>query len=310
MEHKNKRKTRNKMKAYLPLYFMLLPGCIYMIINNYVPLAGLLLAFKRINYSLGAWKSPWVKFDNFTYLFKTNDAVTIFRNTVCYNLVFILLGNIIAIFVAILLNMVMKKRVRKIYQTLILIPYLISMVIVSYIVFAFLSQGNGFINKTILQAMGKDGISWYTQAKYWPFILTLVFLWKSFGYSSILYFATIIGIDKTYYEAAMVDGSTIWQQIKYITLPCLKPTIITLVLLQVGRICYSDFGLFFQVPMNSGLLYSTTNTIDTYVYRGLLTMNDLGRSTAAGFLQSFLGFALVITANQVVRKLEKENALF
>jgi putative aldouronate transport system permease protein len=273
-------------------------------------MAGLLLAFKRINYSIGAWKSPWVGFDNFEYLFKTNDAFIIFRNTIGYNLVFIVLGNALAIFVAILLNLVVKKGMRKIYQTLILIPYLISMVIVSYIVFAFFSGGNGFINNTILSALGKEGISWYSNAKYWPFILTIVFLWKSFGYSSILYFATLIGIDNSYYEAAMVDGATVWQQIKHITLPCLKPTIIILVLLAVGRICYSDFGLFYQVPMNSGLLYSTTNTIDTYVYRGLLQFNDLGRSTAAGFLQSILGFILVLTANQVVRKLEKDNALF
>jgi len=310
MKQKSKSKIRNKIKSYLPLYLMLMPGCIYMLINNYIPMAGLLLAFKRINYSIGAWKSPWVKFDNFEYLFKSNDAFIIFRNTIGYNLVFIVLGNLLAIAVAILLNMVTRNHMRKVYQTLILIPYLISTVIVSYIVFGFLSGGNGFINKTILSALGQEGISWYTKAQYWPFILTLVFLWKSFGYSSILYFATIIGIDKSYYEAAMVDGATVWQQIKRITLPCLKPTIIILVLLQVGRICYSDFGLFYQVPMNSGMLYSTTNTIDTYVYRGLLELNDLGRSTAAGFLQSILGFVLVITANQVVRKMEKDNALF
>lgn len=310
MEHKPKKKLHTKIKTYLPLYLMLLPGCIYMFINNYIPMAGLLLAFKRINYSLGAFKSPWVKFSNFEYLFKSNDALIIFRNTIGYNLVFIVLGNIFAIFVAILLNMITRKRSRKVYQTLILIPYLISTVIVSYIVFAFLSGGNGFVNKTVLSALGMEGISWYSKPQYWPFILTFVFLWKSFGYSSILYFATIIGIDKSYYEAAMVDGATVWQQIKSITMPCLKPTIIILVLLQIGRICYSDFGLFYQVPMNSGLLYSTTNTIDTYVYRGLLSLNDLGRSTAAGFIQSILGFVLVITANQVVRKLEKDNALF
>jgi putative aldouronate transport system permease protein len=310
MKYENKKKTRTKIKAYLPLYFMLLPGCIYMLINNYIPMAGLLLAFKRINYALGLWKSPWVKFDNFKYLFLTNDAAIMFRNTICYNIAFILLGNIMAIFVAVLLDLIAKKGRKKVYQTMILIPYMISMVIVSYIVFAFLSNQNGFINKSILPALGREGISWYTNAGYWPFILTLVFLWKSFGYSSILYYATIIGIDKSYYEAAMVDGATLWQQIKYIALPGLKPTIIILVLLQIGRICYSDFGLFYQVPMNSGLLYSTTTTIDTYVYRGLLTLNDLGRSTAAGFLQSFLGFAMVITANWVVRKLEKDNALF
>ena len=185
-----------------------------------------------------------------------------------------------------------------------------STVIISYIVYAFLSGSNGFVNNTLRPLLGMDSISWYSEAKYWPVILVIVYLWMTFGYNSILYYSTLIGIDKTYYEAAVVDGAGILSQIRYITLPALKTTVITLVLMAVGRICYSDFGLFYQVPMNSGLLYNTTQTIDTYVYRALLQLNDIGRSTAAGFLQSVLGFIFILAANLVVSKIDKDSALF
>lgn len=167
-----------------------------------------------------------------------------------------------------------------------------------------------FINNSILKPLGAKGIEWYSSPQYWPAILIFIYLWKSFGYSSILYFATLIGIDDSYYEAAVVDGASTWQQIKYITLPCLKPTIITLVIMHLGRMFYSDFGLFYQVPMNNGMLFDVTNTIDTYVYRGLLQLNDVGRSSAAGFLQSVFGFILVLTANYITRKVDADSALF
>ena len=290
---------------------MMVQGIIYLLVNNYIPMSGLILAFKRFNYSLGIWQSPWVGLSNFTYLFTGNEALQIIRNTICYNLVFIVLGTILAITVAILLNDVRNVKIKKTYQTLILIPYLISIVIVSYIVFAFLSQDSGFVNNTLLKALGrKDSISWYTSPKYWPVILTFVYLWKSFGYNSIIYYATIIGIDETYFEAARIDGATRWQQVWYITLQCLKPTIITLTLLSIGRVFYSDFGLFYQVPMDSGPLLNATNTIDTYVYRALLTLNDVGRSSAAGFMQSVMGFIVVFSANLLVNKIDKDNALF
>lgn len=298
------------MKRYLPLYLMLVPGTVYLIINNYMPMAGLALAFKKINYSIGIFQSPWTGFSNFTYLFSTNDAFLFFRNTILYNLAFIFLGNFMGIFTAIALDCIKKKFFKRISQVVILIPYLLSTVIISYIVYAFLSGNNGFMNMTILPMLGLDKVNWYNEAKYWPFILTIVYLWMSFGYSSILYYSTLIGIDKSYYEAAVVDGAGTYAQIRHITLPALKTTIITMILLAVGRICYSDFGLFYQVPMNSGLLYSTTQTIDTYVYRGLLELNDIGRSTAAGFLQSVLGFICVFAANTVVSKLDKDSSLF
>ena len=310
-----KEKKQNKTilkgkKVPWALYLMMLPGLIYILINNYIPMAGLFLAFKRVNYGLGIWKSPWVGLENFTYLLKASDAVEIFRNTIGYNLAFLLFGTVLSITVAILLDMVVGKRAKRFYQTVILIPWLISWVIVSYIVYAFLSGDNGLVNHSILGPLGLEPVSWYTTPEYWPVILVLVYLWKSFGYQSIMYYATLVGIDRTYYEAAVMDGASPWQQVRFITLPFLKPTMITLTLLQVGRMFYSDFGLFYQVPMNSGLLYSTTNTIDTYVYRGLLELNDVGRSSAAGFLQSILGFVVVLAANWAVRRLEKDSALF
>lgn len=300
----------NFLKTYLPLYSMMIPGILYLIMNNYIPMGGLIIAFKKYNYSLGIKKSPWAGLSNFTYLFKTKDALTIIRNTICYNVVFIILGTIMAVTVAIMLSEVTSRRGKKIYQTLVLVPYLISMVIVSYIVYAFLSQDNGFINNTILKVLGQEKIQWYTSPKYWPVILTIVYLWKHFGYNSVLYYATVIGIDTTLYEAAVVDGANKWNQIWHITLPGLKQTIITMVLLSVGRIFYSDFGLFYQVPMSSGPLIDITNTIDTYVYRGLTQLNDIGRSAAAGFVQSMVGFVVVLAANFIVSRLDKESALF
>lgn len=310
MTRQNTLSVYRRILKQWPLYLMMVPGLAYLLINNYMPLAGLQLAFKKFKYALGIWKSDFNNFKNFTYLFKSSDAWIIIRNTVGYNFVFILLGTVVAIFVAILLNMVRVKRMQKFYQTVILIPHLISYVIVSYIVYAFLGQDNGMINNSLLKALGMEPIAWYTEAAYWPYILVITQLWKTFGYNSIIYYATIVGIDQTYYEAAIVDGATWWKQVRYITLPMLKPVIVTLTLLAIGRMFYSDFGLFYQVPMNIGLLYDATNTIDTYVYRGLLETNDVGRASAAGFIQSVMGFFLVLGTNAIVRRVDREQALF
>ena len=302
-------KKSTYLRRTFPLYLMMVPGLAYLVINNYLPMFGLSFAFKDINYTVGIWQSPWVGFDNFSYLFRTNDAFVIFRNTVLYNLAFIVLGTVLAIVVAILLSQI-KGKMMRVYQTSILIPYLLSITVVSYLAFAFLSVDSGFINNSILAPLGIDPIGWYSSPGYWPYILIFIYLWKNFGYNTILYYATLIGIDDSYYEAAVIDGANTWQQIRHITLPCLKTTIITLVIMAIGRMFYSDFGLFYQVPMNNGLLYSATNTIDTYVFRGLLQLNDVGRSSAAGFLQSVLGFVLVLGANFIVKKVDAESALF
>ncbi len=301
---------KKRIRSHLPLLIMMIPGITYLLINNYLPLTGLQLAFKKFKYSQGIWGSQWNGVKNFTYLFRSGDAAVIIRNTILYNLVFLVLGTVFAIFTAILLNEIRQKSMKQAYQTLILIPHMISYVIVSYIAYAFLGNDNGMINSSLLKGMGLPAVSWYTEPKYWPYILTFIHLWKTFGYNSISYFATIVGIDTAYYEAAIVDGAGTWKLISRITLPLLKPTIITLTLLSIGRLFYSDFGLFYQVPMNSGLLYSTTNTLDTFVYRGLLETNDVGRASAAGFIQSIMGFLLVLGTNLIVRRVESENALF
>lgn len=299
-----------KIRRYWPLYLMMLPACIYIFINNYVPLPGVPLAFRQYNFQKGIYGSPFIGLKNFKFLFASKDAWIIMRNTIGYNLIFIVLGTVCAIAVAILLCEIRSKISKKIYQTCILIPYLVSMVIVSYLVFAFLSEGNGYINTQILAKLGMNKISWYNEPKYWPVILVIVNLWKNIGYNSIMYYAMIIAIDKTYYEAARVDGAGRWQQILHITLPAIKPTIVILTLMSVGRIMYSDFGLFYQIPMNSGTLLDVTNTIDTYVYRGLMQTNNIGMSAAAGVYQSVVGFILVITANLIVKKVDPESALF
>lgn len=299
-----------KLKKAIPFYIMAAPALIYLFINNYIPMAGLVMAFKKVDFSLGMWKSPWNGLKNFTYLFKTKDAFIIFRNTICYNIAFIILGTFFAVAIAVILNQIKNVMAKKVYQTVILLPYMISTVILSYLVYAFLGSGDGFINNAILKPLGIQGIQWYSQAKYWPVILVIVYLWKNVGYSTVIYFASVVGIDKTYYEAAVIDGAGFWKQIRYVTIPCLRSTIITMVLLSLGKMFYTDFGLFYQVPMDNGLLYNVTNTIDTYVYRGLMELNDIGRSSAAGFLQSILGFVIIMIANTIVKKIDKENSLF
>lgn len=305
-----KRKIRRKFNhRTLVLLAMMLPGLIYIFINCYMPLPGLAIAFKKFNYAKGIWDSPWIGFNNFTYLFKTREVINIIRNTLGYNFVFIVLGNILAVAIAIMLNFLRGNLNKKIYQTFILIPYLLSTVIVSYLVYAFLGQESGILN-SMLVSMGLEKVSWYTTSKYWPVILTVVFLWKNFGYSSILYYATVIGIDSSLYEAAMSDGAKRWKQVWHITLPGLKNTIITMVLLQIGKIFFSDFGLFYQVPMRSGMIASVTDTLDVFVYKNLAQLNDIGRAAAAGFLQSVLGFVLILFVNSVIRKVDNDSALF
>lgn len=259
-----------KIKRYLPLYLMAFPGVLYLFINNYIPMAGITVAFKKYNVRKGIWGSDWCGLNNFKFLFATSDAWTITRNTVLYNVAFILINMVVGIAFAIFISDAKNKRAQKIYQSAILFPYLMSAVILGYIVYAFLSQSTGIVNNSILPLFGKEAINWYSESKYWPFILVFVNTWKGIGYGCLIYISTINGIDPTLYEAAMLDGATKWQQIKNITLPFLKSTVITLTLMSIGRIFYSDFGLFFQVPRDSGLLYSTTNVIDTYVYRGLM----------------------------------------
>lgn len=306
----NRLQKKSSGQKHWTLILFMVPGLVYLLINNYIPMAGILLAFKKVNYTLGIFKSPWCGLSNFKYLFKTKDAAIIFRNTVLYNLAFIVLGTAAAVATAILLGEVKKKKLLKIYQTSILLPHILSTAVIAYLAFAFLSKDSGFLNNAIIKPLGGDAISWYSKPKYWPYILTFIQLWRSVGYTTIMYYATLVGIDTSYYEAAVIDGASTWDQIRYITLPCLKTTIITLTIMNLGRMFYSDFGLFYQVPMNNGLLFNATNTLDTYVYRGLLELNDIGRASAACFIQSILGFVLVWGANALTRKVDPDSAVF
>lgn len=301
---------KHNWKRWLPLYLMMAPGLIYIFINNYIPMFGTIIAFKHINYQKGILESDWVGLKNFKFLFATNDAWVITRNTLLYNLAFIVINTVVGIILAIFICDVVSKKLKKLYQSAVLLPYLMSIVIISYIVFAFLSTENGMVNNSLLIPFGKNPISWYAEPKYWPFILTLVNVWKGVGYGCLIYISAINGIPKDYYEAANLDGAGKWKQIRCITLPSLVPSVITLTLLSIGRIFYSDFGLFYQVPLDSGTLYSTTNVIDTYVYRALIKLGNVGMSSAACLYQSVVGFVLVLTANLIVRKVSKENALF
>lgn len=301
-----------KLKTINMLDFMVLPGMLYFIINNYIPMVGIVIAFKNIDYSKGIFASPWVGLANFKMLFASNgnffasDAWIITRNTLAYNIVFIILGVITGILMGICLADLASTALKKFFQTSILLPQLISMVIVAYIVYALFSNETGMIN----HMLGDNAINFYQEKKYWPFILVFINIWKQIGYNAIIFLSSIVGIDKSLYEAAKVDGATKLQQIKNLTLPLLKPTIITITLLQVGRIFYSDFGLFYQVPLDSGALYSVTNTIDTYVFRALMVMNNISVSSAASTYQAVVGFAIVMIVNLIVRKADRENALF
>ena len=297
-----------RIRRFIPVYLIMLPGLIYLFINNYMPMPGLIVAFKQYNIKKGIYRSDWIGFKNFEYLFRTSDAFVITRNTILYNVAFIIVNTFMAIMVAIILSELYGKA-KNFYQSAILLPNLISTVIIGYLVFAFFSVENGFINNTILPLFNKDSVDWYSKSQYWPFIIIFVSAWKSVGYNCIIYLSSIMGIDRSIYESASIDGASKMQQIRYLTLPLLKPTIIMLTLMAIGRIFYSDFGLFYQVPMNQGALYATTNTIDTYVYRGLIQIGNISMSAAAGVYQSVVGFVLVLLANLAVRKFDKENAL-
>jgi len=301
---------RGTFSKNLPLFLLAIPGLLYFVVNSYIPMIGIFIAFKDINFAKGIFASDWIGLDNFSFLFQTKDAWIMTRNTILYNVAFIVLGTICSIFIAIFMYELVKKIYSKFLMTGLILPNLISMVVLSLLVFAFLNAENGFINNSLLAPLGIEGINWYAEPKYWPFILVFIHLWKTAGYGSIIYFAAIAGIDKSIYEAAKIDGASKIKQISMITIPLLKPTIIILVLLSVGRIFNSDFGLFYQVPLNAGALYSTTQTIDTYVYRALMQLNDVGMSAAAGLYQSVVGFVLVVTVNAIVRKINADNALF
>ncbi len=305
-----KRSFMKQLKKYFPFYLMALPACVYFFINNYIPMGGLILAFEKYTVRGGIFGSEKVGLNNFKFLFSNADAWIMTRNTILYNVAFIILGTVTSILVAYLLHELKSNMSRKVYQTIILFPGLLSIIIVSYLANALLAGDTGYINMHILQPLGLEKISFYSEQKWWPFILTFIHLWQITGTNCILYLANMSAIDPGLYEAASLDGANRLNIFNKITLPCLIPTIITLTILSVGKIFNSDFGLFYQVPMNSGALIDVTQTIDTYVYRGLMNTANMGMSAAACFYQSVVGFVLVMITNSIVKKMSSENAMF
>jgi len=301
--------NQRELRTNLTLLTMALPGILLIFIFAYLPMFGLIIAFKDYRFAEGIFGSVWVGFDNFRFLFGTDAAWRITRNTLLMNSLFIATGTVASLTIAILLNEVFTSWQAKYYQTMLFFPHFISWVIVSYFVFGFLNVNNGILNQ-FLTSLGLDQISWYRSPEYWPAILTLSHLWNSVGFGSIVYLAGILGISPEYYEAAKIDGATKWQQIRHITLPMLLPLIIILVLLAIGRIFYADFGLFFFVPRNNALLYPTTDVIDTFVYRSLVELGNISMAAAAGFYQSIVGFIMVLLANWIVRKVNRDYSLF
>ena len=303
-------------KKTLVLLTMAAPVAIWLLLLRYVPMGGIVLAFKdyKINprnpsFISNLINSQWVGLKNFKFLFKTNDALVMFRNTLAYNIVFIIMGVIIPVSLAIMMNELTKKFVAKTYQTMMFFPYFLSWVVVSYFLNAFLDAQYGML-PSMQRAAGEAVTSWYTTKGPWPFIIVFANLWKNVGYTTVLYLAAITGIDATQYEAAAIDGATKWQQVRYVTLPHLRTMISILFIMNVGKIFNADFGLFYNVPMNNGALFSVTQVIDTYVYRAFMVTGDISMSSAAGLLQNVLGFVCILTANTIVKKIDSDSSLF
>ena len=314
MKKKKKGGFLENVWRYKALILMALPGFIWFIFFFYIPVLANVVAFKDFHYSPNGFidalmTSKWVGFDNFKFLFSSSDAWLITRNTLVYNIVFLAFNLFFAISFAIVMSELRNKRLVKVYHTMSLLPYFLSWVVISAFVYAFLSPDKGIVNQWLTSG-GHEQINWYADPKYWPFIFVFLNVWKGLGYNSIIYYASVMGIDPTYYEAAMVDGASKWQQIKNVTIPQILPMMTVLLILNIGGIFRADFGMFYILPRNSGALYQVTSVLDTYIYNGLTATGDIGMTAAAGLYQSAVGAALLLLSNLVVRKIEPDSAIF
>lgn len=289
-------------------WLLCLPAVVTFILFNYVPMFGSILAFKSYNYTDGILGSRWVGFDNFKFFFASQDALRLTRNTLGYASVFIVVNLVTAVLVALLLFEIKSRACIKTYQTVMILPYFLSWVIVGYIVNILLNSDHGVVNQFLERFFGTS-VKWYTEPKFWPVILTIANIWKHIGMNCIMYYAALMGIDGSIYEAATIDGAGKIRQAFSISIPSLTPMMTILTIMAVGNIFRSDFGLFYQVPMDVGALYPTTDVIDTYLYRGLRT-GDVGITAAVGLFQSVVGLITVMLTNYIVKKIEPDNAMF
>ncbi|MDR1665082.1 MAG: ABC transporter permease subunit [Clostridiales bacterium] len=304
-------KKRFWSKDDTELTVMALPSFIWYVLFCFIPMFGVILAFKdyRIsgNFFKSMWDSAWVGINNFKFIFASPDIWMIIRNTLGYNAVFIVLNIVVPVILAIIISQLRSKRMGKIYQTAMFLPYFLSWVVISSLVWAFLSYERGLFNRMITD-VGGEAVQWYMKKEFWPGFLVFMNLWKSLGYSMVIYLAAITGLDVSYYEAAVIDGASRLQQARFITVPLLKTVIILMFILAVGRIFYADFGLFYQVPRDSNTLYNQVYVIDVYVYKMLLN-STTGMASAAAALQAVVGCVTILTANWIVRKVDPESAM-
>ncbi|MEK0316748.1 ABC transporter permease [Cohnella sp. 56] len=301
-------RSKGRFRKNKDLFFLSLPALLFKLIFNYLPLIGLIVAFKKFRFDKGIFGSQWNGLDNFRFFFVSDNAWRVTRNTVLYNGGFIIITLVCALILALLLGE-MSGRAVKVYQSALFLPYFLSWVVVGYIVLAFLEQDRGLLDH-VWRLFGQEPVNWYQESGRWPYILNAVNLWKTVGFSTLVYYAGIIGIDPSYYEAARIDGAGRLQMIRKITLPLLMPLIVVLLIVAIGGMFRADFGLFYFIPNNSSFLYATTDVIDTYVFRALRTLGDVGMSAAVGLYQSLVGFILVVATNTIIKKVNSDHALW
>ena len=299
---------RTKVQENTQLLLMTLPGIILVFLFCYLPMPGLAIAFKKYNPNLGVWGSQWCGLDNFKFFFTSQDAVRTIRNTVLYSSAFLILDLVCAVGLALMLYFLRSKRALKVYNTVVIVPKFMSPVIIAFIVYALFSPNFGLVN-AVIKALGGDAIAWYSEPKYWPWILTVTHIWQTVGMNSVIYYASLMSLDESLLEASTLDGANRWQQICHVIIPHLVPVMVVTTVLAMGSIFSGDFGLFYQVPKDQGTLYETTDIISTYTYRALLG-GSLEKSAAVGLFQSVVGFVMVVATNAIVKKISPENSMF
>lgn len=303
------KKFLKKLYKYRVYLLMLSPAVIYTLVFAYYPMTGIVMAFKKYNYAGGIWGSPWNGFENFKFFFKSGQAAMVTRNTVLYNIMFIVCGTAVQVAVAVFLTEIHNKWFRKISQSMMFLPYFISWVIVGVMAFNLFSSDYGFINR-IISALGGEKIPFYTSPKSWPMILLFFNIWKGVGYGSVMYLAAIMGVDTSIYEAAAIDGANVFQRIFKVTIPSIMPTMVILFLMSIGGIFRGNFDMFYNLVGNNGLLFEYTDVIDTLAMRALISSNNFGMSAAIGLFQSVLCFITVLLANKLVSMYDKDYTLF
>jgi len=291
------------------LLLMQLPGLLLVLVFSYLPMIGIMIAFKDYRYHLGIFESPWAGFSNFKFLIESDTLSLLIRNTMGYNAMFIVSEIVVCVLLAIFMYGISSKKAIKVFQSAMFLPYFLSWVVVSYVSHALLSVDYGMIN-SFLTSMGMEKISFYSEPKYWPFVFLFFDVWKNVGYKTLVYYGSLLSLDTCLMEAAAIDGCTYMKRIRYIILPHLKSTIIILLILSIGGIFRSDYGMFYYLPKQAGVLQDVTDTLDTYIMRSIQVAGNLGASSAAGLLQSVVGLILVVVTNWIVKRNDEENALF